>query len=392
MTDNEQLNFPNTTVIHWGEKEIYLIGTAHISAQSVQEVHDVIGAVVPQSVCIELCAKRYATIIQKDAWQKKDIFQIIREHKSLMLLIQLILSSFYRRLGQQMGIQPGAEMLEGAAQAKAVGAELVLADRDVEITLRRVWAYLGFWHKLKLMAALLMGIFVDEPVDPDMIEQMKGQDQLESAMQALGQEFPEIKRRLLDERDLYLAYNIRAAAGPKIVAVVGAGHVAGIQQHIQEDYEITELTQIPTPSRFWKSIPWMIPILLVLFLILGFRQDGWSNPLMSILIWILVTGGLSALGTICAWGHPLSVLTSFVAAPITTLHPMLAAGWFAGLTEAWIRRPKVSDFEQLPIATNSFIGFWKNPVTRILLVTVFSNIGSALGMFISSGWILARSI
>lgn len=392
MNEIDLSKYDNTKLIHYQDKEIYLIGTAHISEASVQEVHDVITEVAPQSICVELCQKRYITLTQKDLWQHKDIFQIIRERQAVMLLAQLILSSFYRRLGEQLGIQPGAEMLEGVKQAKEINAQLVLADRDVEITLRRVWGYLGFWHKIKLISVLFTGLFTNEKIDPDIIEEMKSQDQLEVAMQSLAQEFPEIKRRLLDERDLYLAHEIRLATGPKIVAVVGAGHVAGIQKCFEQTYDITELKTIPPKSKIGKLVPWLIPILLLVLLVIGFRQDGWENPLISILIWILLTGGLSAFGTLCALGHPLSILTSFIAAPITTLHPMLAAGWFAGLTEAWVRRPTVKDFESLPTDTNTLKGFWRNPVTKILLVIALSNIGSALGMFISSGWIFARSV
>ncbi len=374
-------------------KEIYLVGTAHISAQSVEDVKNTIAEIHPQSVCIELCEQRYQTIMNKESWKNTDIFKILKEGKAVFFLAQLVMSSFYRRLGQQFGIQPGAEMIEAARCAKEIGANIILADRNVEITLRRVWGYLGFWSKIKLLSQLMLGVFVgDEKLEPEMIEKLKQQDQLQVAMQALADGFPEIKKRLIDERDIFLAQKIRNATGPKIVAVVGAGHISGIKEHIQKEHDLSPLTELPPPSKWKTIIPWSIPLLLLLFLILGFKQGGLENSLTSVGIWIVITGGLSALGTLLALGHPLSILVAFLAAPITTLHPMLAAGWFAGIVEAWVHRPTVADFENLSDAINSWKGFWRNPVTKILLVVALSNLGSALGMFISSAWIATRSI
>ncbi len=386
------VHLPTVHPIQWNDKEIYLVGTAHVSAESVRDVQQTIDLVQPNTVCVELCPKRYQTLVKKDIWKQMDIVQIIHEKKAMLLLAQLLLSSFYRRLGEQLGIQPGAEMIAGIDKANELKCELVLADRDVEITLRRVWGYLGFWNKIKLLSELVMGLFAQEQLNPNLIEELKKQDQLEVAMQALSEAFPEIKHRLLDERDLYLARKIRNAPGTKIVAAVGAGHVAGIKKHIAEDYDMDPLLELPRESKIGSIIGWSIPILLVIFLILGFHQGGLSNSLTSIGIWILVTGSLSALGALLALAHPLTIISAFVAAPITTLHPMLAAGWIAGLVEAWIHRPTVEDFENLKQATTSFKGFWKNPVTKILLVVALSNLGSSLGMFLSSAWIAARSL
>jgi pheromone shutdown-related protein TraB len=309
-----------------------------------------------------------------------------------LLLAQLIMSSFYRRLGEQLGVQPGAEMLEGIECAKQRNARLILADRDIEITLKRVWGYLGFWNKMKLLSSLMLSIFSKEEIDSDTIETLKQQDQLESIMAEFAEQFPEIKLRLIDERDIYLAQKIRAAEGQRIVAVVGAGHCQGIQRHIQQDESLEELTTIPKKSIIPKLIGWGIPVLLLGLFIYGFFTKGTDFSIKTIWIWFLVNGTLSALGAAIALAHPLTILSAFLGAPITSLNPLIAAGWVAGLVKAFVKRPTVDDMEDLPNAIYSVKGFWANPVTRILLVVIFANLGSVLGTWIAIGWIGGRSI
>jgi pheromone shutdown-related protein TraB len=373
------------------DKDVYLVGTAHLSQESVQDVRTTIEQVHPQTVCVELCKSRYQAITQADAWSKMDIFKVIRQKKAAFLLAQLIMTSFYRRLGEKLHIQPGAEMLEGIHMAEQTKAELVLADRDIETTLKRVWGYLGFWSKLKLAMQLTMGIFVQDEIDADTIEILKQKDQLESIMAEFAGKFPEIKKRLIDERDTYLAQKIRSAPGKTIVAVVGAGHINGIQDQIQQEHDLQELTKLPPKSIWPKIIGWGVPLLIVALLVYGFTK-GTTHGFENVYIWILVTGGLSALGAALALAHPLTILSAFLAAPITTLHPLLAAGWVAGLVQAFIQRPKVSDLENLPDAIATVKGFWANPVTRILLVVALANLGAFIGTYVAGSWITARSV
>ena len=204
---------PRVTHVKVEDKDVYLVGTAHISKESVEDVRTTVEQVRPDAICVELCKARHQAMTQADNWRKMDIFKIIRQKKAVFLLAQLILSSFYRRLGEKLGVQPGAEMLEGIHLAEQTGATLVLADRDIDVTLKRVWGYLGFWSKLKLAMQILMSILFTEKIDVDMIEQLKKQDQLEAIMAEFAQRFPEIKRRLIDERDTYLAQKIRTAPG-----------------------------------------------------------------------------------------------------------------------------------------------------------------------------------
>ncbi len=373
------------------DKDVYLVGTAHVSKDSVEDVRATIEQIRPDTVCVELCKARHQAITQADSWRKMDIVKVIRQKKAILLLAQLIMSSFYRRLGEKLGVQPGAEMIEGIRMAEATGAQLVLADRDIEITLKRVWGYLGFKSKLKLAMQLMMGIFTSEEIDSDMIEQLKKQDQLEAVMAEFAGQYPQIKKRLIDERDTFLAEKIRTAPGKTVVAVVGAGHVDGIRNQIHEAHSLDELVELP-PKPLWPVFfKWGVPLLIVAMIVYGFTKgtkNGWEN----VYIWFLVNGVLSALGAAVALAHPLAILTAFFAAPITSLNPFLAAGWFAGIVQAILKRPKVSDLENLPDVTTSLKSFWTNPVIRILLVVALANVGSMIGTYVAGFWVAARSV
>ena len=389
MTEFESLG-QSVTRINLDGKDIFLVGTAHVSKESVEDVKATIQAVKPNSVCIELCEPRYRVMTDRDAWKKMNVFKIIREKKSMLLLAQLILGAFYRQLGEKLGIQPGAEMLEAVKQAGKVKAKVVLADREIEITLKRVWRYLSFWNKMKMFSHFIAGLFIGEEIDEKLIEQMKTKDQLEAALSEFAEKFPEVKRRLLDERDIYIAQKIRHADGPKVVAVVGAGHVPGIKQHIQKEQPLGELIKIPKKSLWPAIFKWAIPAAIIALIAYSFFTKNTQHFLQNIYIWLLVNGSLSALGAAIALAHPLTILSAFIAAPFTSLNPALAAGWVAGLVQAWIKKPTVEDFEALPQATSTVKGFWTNSVTKILLVVVLSNLGSVLGTYIAGFWIAKR--
>lgn len=388
---DEASSLPSSaTKVELEGKTIYIVGTAHVSKRSVQDVRDAVAAVHPDTIAIELCEPRYQGMVKKDAWRHTNLFQLIRQKKAMFLLAQLAMQSFYRRLGKQLEVEPGAEMLAGAACAEETGAKLELIDRRIDITLKRVWRHLGLWHRAKLFGVLVEAMFSSEEFEGKDIEALKQQDQLEALMGEMGQAFPEIKKRLIDERDIYLAQKLRAAPGPCIVAVVGAGHVPGMLKAIQEPMSIEELDRLPPPSRWSRIWPWLIPAAVVALIAWGFVQGGAERGVNSIVIWVLVNGVLSALGAALARAHPLTLLAAFVAAPITSLNPTIAAGWVAGLVEAWLRPPSVGDFESLPEAMESFRGFIRNPVVRILLVVVMANLGSSLGTFVAIPWIAAR--
>ncbi len=387
----ELLFLPSSaTKVELEGKTIYIVGTAHVSAQSVQDVRATVAAVRPDTIAIELCEPRYQGLVKKEAWRHTNIFQVIRQGKSMFLLAQLVMQSFYRRLGKQLEVEPGAEMLAGAACAEETGAKLELIDRRIDITLKRVWRHLGFWQRVKLFGVLAEAMFTSEEIGREDIEALKKQDQLEALMGQMGKAFPQIKKRLIDERDIYLAQKLRAAPGGRIVAVVGAGHVPGMLESIQESMPLQELESLPPPSKWSKIWPWLIPAGVLALIAWGFLQGGAEQGVDSIAIWVGVTGTLAALGAALALPHPLTVLSAFVAAPITTLHPAIAAGWVSGLVEAWVRPPSVGDFEALPEAMESFRRFIRNPVVRILLVVVTTNIGGSIGTFVAIPWIASR--
>ncbi|HSW40592.1 MAG TPA: TraB/GumN family protein [Acidobacteriota bacterium] len=381
----------SVTPITVDDKEIYIVGTAHLSKESVDDVQTTIELIKPDAICVELCPGRYQSMTQADNWAKMDIFKVVRQKKATFLLAQLILTGFYRRLGERLGVKPGAEMLKGIKMAEATGAELVLADRNIDITLKRVWGYLGFWNKLRLFSNMMNGVLIPEEIDSSMIESLKRQDQLETVMAEFAGKYPEIKRRLIDERDIYLAEKIRSAPGKTIVAAVGAGHVPGIRRQIQERHNLDELMALPGKSVLYTVFKWGVPLAILALIVYGFTK-GTDFGFENILIWFLVNGSLSALGAAAAFAHPLTILSAFFAAPLTSLHPLVAAGWVAGAVQALIKKPRVSDLEALPDAISSARGFWKNPVTRILLVVALANLGSMLGTYIAGGWIAARLV
>ena len=363
-------------------KEIILVGTAHVSKQSAELVKSVIETEQPDSVCVELDEQRYQSIVDGKKWKDMDIFRVIKEKKATLLLMNLAISSFQTRMANQFGIQAGQEMIQGIESAKEIGAELVLADRNIQITFARIWGNLGIKGKSLLLTQIIASIFSNETISEEELEKMKQKDFINSMLQEFTDHFPRLKKPLIDERDQYLAEKIKNAPGNKVVAVLGAAHVPGITKEIHKDHDVKKLTARPKPSKAPKVIGWSIPILIIGMILYTFM----TNPtvgMQQLLSWLLWNGGLSALGTIVAFGHPAAILTALIAAPFTSLNPLLAAGWFAGFAQAYFNRPTVRDFESLNEDVFHVKGFWRNKVTRVLLVVIFANIGSALGTFIA---------
>ncbi len=372
------------------DKEIYLVGTAHVSSKSVEDVKRVIEEVQPDTVCVELCEQRYQSMINKKSWEKMDIFRVIKEHKTFFLLMQLFLSFFYQKVGKKLNIEPGKEMMVAVEKAAEVGAKIELVDRNVNITLKRAWRSLSFIKKIKLFFSIFMSLFTAEKITQEDVEKLKTKDFLNKALEEIGAKFPELKRVLVDERDIFLAQKIKKSSGTKIVAVVGAGHIPGIIKNLSKDHDLDPLLEVPPPSLTGKLIKWFIPLLILLFIGLGFFKGGKEFTLNSIYIWIIANGTLSALGAALALAHPLTILSAFIAAPITSLNPAIAAGWIAGIVQAYIKKPTVKDLQDLPKDLSSFKGFWNNSFCKILLVVALSNLGSAIGTFVAGSWIIGK--
>jgi pheromone shutdown-related protein TraB len=377
----ETIKNEHTIRLEYEGKEIILIGTAHVSKESAEEVRQIIEREQPDTVCIELDDVRFESMQNKDKYQNTDIVQIIRNKKVLSMMANLVLASFQKKMADQLGIQPGSEMMQGIASAREIGAELVMADRDIQTTLNRVWRSVGFAGKIKLMTQLVLSVFDDEEITEEELSELKELDALDKMLDELAELFPALKRTLIDERDMYLSEKIKHAPGQKIIAVLGAGHLPGISREIENEHDLKTLEVIPEKTTGSKILPGLIPAAILALILYGFTRGqatGWEQ----VKTWILWNGSFSALGTALAFGHPLSILTAFVVAPISSLNPFLAAGWFAGLMEARMRKPSVADFQNLGTDATSVRGFWRNKVTRVLLVVIFANVGSTIGTIV----------
>ncbi len=381
----------NIVKLKYQDKDIYLVRTAHVSKDSVKDVRDCIEEVDPDSICIELDAQRYEKLENPEQWRETDIVKVIKNKQVGFLMVNVILSSFQRRLARSLGSDTGGEMMEAIRLSKEKNKKLVLADRPIKTTFSRIWAKLGGKEKIRLLSGIISSIFDDEEISEEDIAKLKETDALEAALMDVSKEFPTVKRVLVDERDMYLAQKIKTAPGNRIVAVIGAAHAGGISRYIEEDIDTDELEVVEKKKGFSSYVKYLIPaaiILLIISTIINNRDLGLSQ----IRSWILWNGGLSALGVLMALGHPLSILTAFVMSPITSLNPLLASGWFAGIVEATIRKPKVKDFEDIYEDTSTFKGFWKNRVTRTLMVVIFANLFSSIGTLVSGIDIVRRFI
>ena len=364
------------------DKDVILVGTAHVSKQSVDLVQQVIQEEKPETVCVELCAGRFQTLRQSDNWQQMDIIKVIKEKKAFLLLSNLILAAFQKRIAAKLEVRPGQEMIQAIETAEAMGAAVHLADRDVRVTLARTWGQMGWWARCKLIAHLVLSFGQTDEIKAEDVEAMKQKDMLAAILDEVGQSLPTVRRTLIDERDQYLTEKIRTAPGQKIVAVVGAGHVPGILKYWDQPVALAQLESMPPKGRLGEVFKWLVPALIVALLVYGFFMGGKEVGLNMLVGWSLATGVLAGVGALLAMAHPLTVLSSILVAPIAAIHPLIAAGWVSGLVEAFSRKPQVRDFEHLQEDIQSMRGFWHNKVTRILLVVAFTNLGTTVGIFV----------
>jgi pheromone shutdown-related protein TraB len=372
----------------------HLVGTAHVSARSVEEVREVIHRVRPEVVCVELCQGRFDALTQDRAFRDLDVFKVVREGKTLYLLAHLALASHQRRMGAALGVKPGAELLAAVEAAREVGARVELVDRDVHVTLKRTWANLGLWKRSQLLASLLAGDDGKDarrgPVDASEIERLKEPKALSELLAELSATMPEIATPLIDERDRYLVAGCEAAAGgaANVVAVVGAAHVPGMRRHFGTAIDREALARVPAPSVLWTVIKWLVPVLLVAGLVWGSFHSEKSLGELA-LTWALPISTLAALAVLLGGGKLPSVAAAFVAAPPAALHPLIGTGMVVGVVEAYLRRPTVRDCERLADDIATLGGFWRNPVTRILLVATLSGLGTMLGMWVGTAWVVS---
>ena len=380
----------NVTVIEDRDRTYYIIGTAHVSELSVQQVNQVIEEIKPDTVCIELCPARYAALTDDNRWAKLDIFKVIKEGKTLFLLASLAVGAYQRRLGQELGVRPGSELLAAAKKATEVGARIELVDRDIHITLKRTWANLGFTRKLTLLSTIMGSLVTREQIDAATIEKMKEQAQLSEMMHEFARLMPEVQKPLIDERDQYLISGVRESKGDRVVAVVGAGHVEGMCNYFSKPIDREALATLPKKRKLTSLIKWIIPALIIGAFAIGYFRNQGRTLQDMLLAWVLPNSVAAALLTTIAGGKLLSILCAAVASPITSLNPLLGAGMVVGLLEAWLRKPTVGDAERINEDVQSLRGIYRNPFTRVLLVAVASTIGSAVGAWIGLPWVFSK--
>ncbi len=379
-----------------GNDNIILVGTAHISKESVEEVEQAIEKYKPDIVAVELCKRRYEAITKKDKWESTPVTKLLKSNNAYLMLAQTFLSSIQRRLGKEYGVEPGSEMIAAMNVAKKHGLEVALVDRDITITLKRAWRKMGIREKFRITWEFLKAImgYEEEGIEELDLKKLMDQDVISALMEEFGEIAPSATTVLIHERDEYIAKKILDESKKgKVVAVVGAGHLKGIKKQLEKKELKTDLKkyeEIPKKRiRIAKVVAYSIPILfvaLILWLIFTRGPDAWDQIKNVFIWWFLINGSLSALGAAIARGHPLSIGTAFIAAPLTSLNPAIAAGWVAGYVEAKLRTPVVKDFQDLS-KIDSFKGFWNNKVIRLLMVVALANLGSMIGTLIAFPYI-----
>jgi pheromone shutdown-related protein TraB len=364
-------------------KQIILIGTAHVSRQSAKLVEDTIHEQSPDTICVELCETRLASLKDVDRWRNMDIVKVIKEKKALMLFMNLLLASFQKKMADKFDIKPGQEMINAIKAAEKINACLVPADREIQVTLSRVWRGMGFWEKIKFIFSLIFSFGAADDIKEEDIEKMKQEDILQTILSDVKKTHPIIEKVLINERDQFLAEKIRTAPGEKIVAVVGAAHAPGIKKYLasNDKIDLSELNRIPPAGKTGKILKWLIPAVILFVVAMGFSMKGESIGADMIWVWIIAHSLLAGIGALLALAHPLSILSAVLFAPFSPLNPIIKVGWISGLVEAFTKKPKVKDLEAIPHDISSIKGFWRNNVTRILLVVVFTNLGSSIGTF-----------
>jgi pheromone shutdown-related protein TraB len=381
-----------------GDSRVRLLGTAHISRSSADKVRELLETDAFDAVAVELCPSRYNALVDPGALARMDLFRVIREGRAAMVAANLALGAYQQRLAEQFGIEPGAEQMAAVRYARERQRPVLLIDREIGVTLKRIYRNVVWWKRAGLLGGLLGSLLSKEEVDEQEVERLKEGDILETTFAELAADRQDLYLPLIDERDRYMAARLRMEIGQagheNILAVVGAGHLKGIARYLQEPQQppertIADLDRVPPPSRWPRAIPWLIVVLILAGFAYGFSRStdlGWQ----LVADWVLINGGLSALGATVAAAHPLAVLTAFLAAPLTSLNPAVGAGMVTVAVEIYLRKPSVGDFSALRRDTASPRGWWHNRVSRALLVFILSTLGSAIGTYLAGFRIFGR--
>jgi len=384
-------------LVQLNKSEVTLVGTAHVSKLSVEMVEEKIGTGDYDCIAVELCAPRLENITNQAWWKNLDIYQVFKKKKAGLLLINLALTAYQKRLAERIGVEAGKEMIRAVELAREKGIRLEVIDRNISTTLHRLVTEVSFWQKFKIVGGLIAGVFVGEEISEEQVEDLKRGDMLHAVVSEFGEELPEIKRVLIDERDEYMVGRLSQIseafhAPKKILALVGAGHLIGMMPNLKSPPDaahLEELDRKPPPSKMGLYIGWGICVLILSMFVVGFKQSPELGGQL-VITWVLLNGGLCALGTLIAFGHPVSIIAAFFAAPLTSLNPTIGAGMVVGLVESYMRKPKVSDFETLRDDITHYSMWWKNRVARLLLIFFLSSFGSMIGTYAAGASIVTQ--
>lgn len=370
--------------IRTGGREVFIVGTAHVSDESVKLVRDTIEKEGPDAVAVELCAQRHQSLMDEKRWDDTEITEVIKTGRTYLFLIQLLLANFQRRIGDKVRVKPGAEMKKALDVAREMGIRVELVDRDVRVTLKKAFDRMSLFEKTRLLYDFIAGVFNTEEIDREVIERLKKRDVLTEMLEEMSREIPSVKKVLIDERDEYIADRIRKINGKRIVAVVGVGHVEGIVKNLKKkmsnaavDRRISKLDEVTEGKKTLRHLAWAAPAAVVLLLLAGLVKHDAAYTLDMILKVFLVQGTMASLGAAVAMAHPVTIAATFLSAPFALLHPFIAVGWISAMVELKMRRPTVGDFKGL-MELNSIGDYWRNRITRIFLVLIMANLGGTV--------------
>ncbi|HQU70973.1 MAG TPA: TraB/GumN family protein [Calditrichia bacterium] len=384
-TQVDRSSYPQEVrIVTLGEREFILVGTAHISQESADLVRRVIENEKPDQVCVELDQQRYKALSEQRKWESLDLKALIRQKQLSTLMVNLLLASYQKKLGNKLGVMPGLELLEATRVAGENNIPISLCDRDIRITLRRAWKSMKFMDRVKLLASGLAGLTEDQEISEAQLAELRQKDVLNELIQEMGKAMPVLKTVLIDERDSYLAQKIRETEGKRIVAVVGAGHLTGIVETLEAglQQDLQKIEQIPPSGPMLKIIGWGIPAIIIGSLIyIGFTQGGEAAG-DNFMFWFLVNGIPSAIGALVAWAHPLTIITAFLAAPFTSLTPVIGAGYVAAFVQVYFQPPIVREFQTVSDDAGTLKTWWENRLLRVFLVFILTSLGSMVGTYV----------
>lgn len=368
--------------VEYEEKIYYIVGANHVSSESATLVSSVLEAVKPDSVCVELDQKRYETFVNGANWKELDIVEVFKQKKATMLLMQVLLGGFQKKLALDVKDKVGGEVRSAISYADKNQKEICLVDRDVNITFKKIWRTMSFREKLYLPITFFESFEVSEDLsEEESIKELMKMDMVDSFFNQLKQRFPNIYKQMITERDLYQVCKIKESPGTVVVAILGNAHVRGVIDNFDKEVDLDELEMIPEKSFLDKAIEWAFPLFLLVLILIGFI-GGFESGMAQVARLLLWNGGCAALFTLFTLAHPLTILTSFVAAPIGTFSPLLSVGMFSGIVEATLRKPVVKDFEDLSADIFNIKAYYKNRALRVLFIFVFASLGGVIGNII----------